>query len=372
MDTMITNDEPRHLTVKRAAWARQAGALGAGAYRISSPANRRGEQFGGGWNIADRGDDLAAAGIDPAVPAADRDMLGKRLFSAGEVERLLPGLAALNAQGYDIHVTPQDRRYHYLVLDDVAVADAKILVNGGWRPVLVQRTSPHKHQLIFRLPRGEIRRDLAANDPTHPDYRAAQLAVRAMNRFASFDPAAMAGQKPHPEDLGDRAVASWQQPFKLAGSYNRKLEYEISPTNHPAVMILYSDPRADCPHSAAIFAAARVQAIANPAAAHGPALNTAQTAPATGHELPRGAILIAAAAARRVAGAASESERDFARAAALARSGYSDATIAAVLIRTSPDLRSRHGDTQRYLADTVTRARAAARPERMAETEIEW
>lgn len=166
-----------HLELKKQVWLQQHNALQAQIYRLTLMHPERSS-----FNLG-KGKD------------------GKeRFFTVQGVIDRLPLMAAKNSQGYNVYVTPISEQEHYIVLDDTTQAGIDELRRHGFKPCLVQESSPGNFQAIFRSDRqsGFEREQSAAN----------AIVCRLNMKF------------------GDPAFSGVIHPFRLAGFANRKKKHK--------------------------------------------------------------------------------------------------------------------------------------------------
>ena len=127
---------------KVAAWRQQAAALGAPAYRVMVT------------------EGLRPLGFERAAPAG-QDALGEpgRLWSAGEVEALIPALRVASNSGFDVDLTPVDTAHHFLVLQGLRPETLSLARAQGYAPALVQQTGESDLQAVLKVPRESGRDD---------------------------------------------------------------------------------------------------------------------------------------------------------------------------------------------------------------------
>lgn len=161
---------------KRAAWRRQHQALGAARYRIT---------------LADR---VQADGKDRTHNQGKKDGV-EELFTPDQVEEMIPALRAKNSRGFDVYLTPMDKRWHYIVVDDMTPQTLKAMRSAGYQPALVQESSKDNLQAIVKAARVES-----------PDEQSiANQLVRELN-----------------QQFGDPKFTGVIHPFRMAGFSNKK------------------------------------------------------------------------------------------------------------------------------------------------------
>ena len=77
----------------------------------------------------------------------------KQLVSAAEIADRIPELRRLSAQGHDIHITPTDKRYHFIIIDHLNNPALKRLRHDGYQPCLIQTVGTNSSQAVIKVPR---------------------------------------------------------------------------------------------------------------------------------------------------------------------------------------------------------------------------
>ena len=171
--------------VKRKTVSEQLGALDAETYRVTLMRNGEGINFG------------------------KRDeTLGKDLLSSAEVLERIPTLAAWNARGWNVFVTPVDMTRRFILLDDLTPQTLRELRQEGYAPAVVQETSPGSLQAVLRAPRNQTPEE-AANE-----------FFKDMNRAR-----------------GDQKIVGMEHPMRLAGFQNRKDKHRDEKGHYPFVRL---------------------------------------------------------------------------------------------------------------------------------------
>lgn len=120
----------------------------------------------------------------------------ERFFAKTDVISQIPTLSRLNAQKYDIYVTPIDNAHHYILIDDMTEKSYQSLLQRDFKPCLVQQSSADNFQAIIKIPRENL---------TKSEQSAANQLVQKLN-----------------QDFGDINLTGVIHPFRLAGFANKK------------------------------------------------------------------------------------------------------------------------------------------------------
>jgi hypothetical protein len=203
-----------HLKAKIAAWEQQAAALDAPAYRITITDATGASKP---WNLG-RGKGPVGA---------------EKFYSAADIKKLIPMLSAKNSQSRNIYVTPIDTDYHDIVLDDTDADRLHQLTDAGFKPALVQESSPANLQAVFKCKKIE-------SQESQTEQQAANAVVQRINK-----------------KFGDPNFSGVIHPFRLAGFTNRKPKYETN-GKFPFVKII-SAPGGICKKMELVLADAREQ-----------------------------------------------------------------------------------------------------------------
>jgi hypothetical protein len=182
----------KHLVAKIKSWDRQAAALDAPGYR------------------------LTFTHPDPTKPGFNHGK-GKgpdkteKWYTDDEVRDLIPFISAKNAQGYNVYITPQATQAHFILLDDTDPARLQALTNHGFKPCLVQESSPGNVQAIFKAPKPEQSRQ---------EQSITNAVVDRLNK-----------------KFGDPQLSGVIHPFRMAGFANRKDKHRDEQGRYPFVQI---------------------------------------------------------------------------------------------------------------------------------------
>lgn len=203
-------DKYQNLRAKN--WYRQYTALGASKYRITlTDATGKAKP----WNVG------KGKGQDGS----------EKMYPAILVNGKLAMLANKNSQGRNIYITPIDDRYHFMVLDDTTDVQLDELKQAGFKPALVQESSPGNLQAIFKVPK----------KPGENEQKAANSVVQRINK-----------------KFGDPRFTGVIHPFRLAGFTNRKEKYRDANGNYPFTRI-HDDQGGICERMGAVLNDARAE-----------------------------------------------------------------------------------------------------------------
>lgn len=119
----------------------------------------------------------------------------ERFFSALEIKEKIPFLMAKNMNDFDIYITPIDKKYHYILVDDTDNTGVSELKKHGFIPNLVQETSHKNLQAVFKIPK---------LDRSDEQSIANSLMLRINRKF------------------GDPKISGASHAFRMAGFSNRK------------------------------------------------------------------------------------------------------------------------------------------------------
>ena len=315
-------DASKALQAKLAAWRRQHAALDAPAYRITLKSRSGKVSFNYGKG---RGPDKS-----------------ERFYSADEVEEILPYLSRQNAQGYDIYITPIDRDFHYLVVDDLHGDALQRMKAEGYQPALVQESSADNQQAILKLRR---------QDDGKREQSVANALVVEVNR-----------------KFGDPKFSGAIHPFRAAGFANKK------PGKGTFTKIL-EDSGILCQHAAARLD--EIRADAQQERAPQVTGDPAPTSPAHRHKSTGGsddreppvpapksdAEQRYAQLVRQWRGLAREkgwredlSTVDWQACLAMLRDGWDPDVVRECIVAVSPGVSERHSSAERYATTTITEA----------------
>lgn len=171
--THSVNDlKPDH-QAKIKAWEAQSKALNAPFYRITCMSRVENRSS---FNLGKNADGT------------------EKTFTNQEVKEKISELRAKNAQGYDIYLTPMDKDFHYIVIDDIKPENLN-KVKDECKPCLVQSSSNDNYQAVVKVQK-----------KNHPDeQKIANKLVVDLN-----------------EKFGDPKFSGVIHPFRMAGFSNKK------------------------------------------------------------------------------------------------------------------------------------------------------
>lgn len=168
----LSSLKPDH-QAKIRAWNAQSDALNASEYRITCMSRIEGRPS---FNLGKNQDGT------------------EKTFTKQEVEGKISELRARNAQGYDIYLTPMDKNFHYIVIDDIKSENIQ-KVKDECNPCLIQSSSNDNFQAIIKVVK-----------KGHPDeQKIANKLVVSLN-----------------EKYGDPKFSGVVHPFRMAGFSNKK------------------------------------------------------------------------------------------------------------------------------------------------------
>ena len=301
----------RAAQIRKAAASKAMLALGSEQYRITLMKDGRGINF-----------------------TKDPKSGVETLLGHSQVLEKLPILAAKNAQGWNVFITPISDRAHYLVVDDLdGQAGLSELKGLGHKPALVQESSPGNYQAVLKVAKTEV--------PL--ERKAANKVVRALNL-----------------EIGDPQFTGAVHPFRLAGLANRKPKHEFGKGLYPYVKVISSNGNYDAVATNHVKdnVTALEQELAQRVARTGQASPTSPLG-----TLPEAdeVVLTAERVARKRAvdqvvfkgWELNASRVDFRVAQDLLEQGHQPPAVAAALHAGSPGIEERHPNTADYLDRTV-------------------
>lgn len=155
------------------AWREQHDALQAPEYRLTLVPR---EHSGKPWVMGKKDD-------------------GEEFFTPEQVESMIPQLRGKNARGWDIYITPIDPENHYILIDDANKKALNQLINDGFKPCIIQKSSTDNHQVVIKIPKGD----------SPDEQKVANKLCADLNR-----------------QYGDLSLSGAVHPFRMAGFSNRK------------------------------------------------------------------------------------------------------------------------------------------------------
>jgi hypothetical protein len=130
----------------------------------------------------------------------------EKLYTKDEIiDKYIPYLSALNAEGYNVFLTPFCAKVDYILLDDVKMDKLDPFKSEF---CIIQKSSENSTQAIAKIEKG--------------------LSKEVLN----------AGFKALNEKYGDPNISAQLHPFRLAGFTNRKLKHKDEKGNYPFVRII--------------------------------------------------------------------------------------------------------------------------------------
>ena len=163
------------------AWRRQHSGLQSPGYRVTAANQRTNVMINFGKGKGSDG--------------------GERIYSAGEVEKMIPELRGHNARGADIYVTPIDPGHHYLLVDDLTTDSKAAFDAAGYQPCLVQESSPGNRQAVLKV----------SNLGHSEENSVANQVFRGINKR-----------------YGDANISAARHPFRMAGFGNKKPKHQVN------------------------------------------------------------------------------------------------------------------------------------------------
>jgi hypothetical protein len=124
------------ITARREAWHQQHQALGAHRYSLTLAPQRKSAQ-------------KEKLGDVVSGTRASTDVL----HAAEDISKMIPSLRASNLQGIDVYITPVDRHWHYLTIDNMTSQSIERMCSNGYRPALVQSSSACRLQAVLKINR---------------------------------------------------------------------------------------------------------------------------------------------------------------------------------------------------------------------------
>ena len=156
----------------------------------------------------------------------------ERVFTQKDISAKIPQLRLLNnKENKNIIVTPLDTTAYYMFLDDaVDEINRASLRQAGYRPCLIQKSSPKSKQVLFKIPKTtvEFSPDYIPNEKTPARFRAAREDINAY--FVALN-----------RQFGDEKIQGLRHGFRLAGFRNLKEKYRFEGDKFPFVEILHTE-----------------------------------------------------------------------------------------------------------------------------------
>lgn len=299
----------RALKTKQSAWQKQSAGLNSSAYRIT---------------LKSRRDNLNSYNLGKRKDADEV------FYTAAEVAKLLPKLSVENAKGYDIYITPIDSKNHFILVDDMTSDSKNKLIEDGFKPCLIQKSSDDNFQAVLKIPK---RTDGIS------EQREANKVVGLVNK-----------------KYGDEKLSGVIHPFRLAGFSNKK-----EGRNNAFTVVSDANARI-CEETADILNTVKAdeekEFIEVDKVDRRNRIELAGTEKATGSTV--NAYKKAYAKHENLAKAKGweidSSAIDFRVASELLKAGHKQENVANAMLSASPDIMSRHSNPQDYASRTVTNA----------------
>lgn len=296
------------------AWETQSAALAAPEYRLTLTARR---------------DHLSTFNLGKNKGEAGAE----RLYTPDSVRDLIPYLSRQNLLGYDIYVTPIDRRQHFILIDDTTPEKVADMRARGFAPALVQQSSEGNVQAVLRLPRQDEKQE----------QKAANLLMGMLNR-----------------EWGDPKISGVVHPFRMAGFSNKK------PGKADVFTRVLDAAGVICGKATDMLEQARqklrtamqrpVKQAVEPEVVRTPMPRIAPsegTAPESRFDALRRREV---GFARMKGWALNDSALDFRAAKAMAKEGWTADEIAEAIVARSPNIFDRHRDADGYATRTAENA----------------
>ena len=253
-----------------------------------------------------------------------------QVYTATEIEVLIPFAVAKNVEKYEVYITPIDSAYHYLVIDCMNEASYGQLIDAGYTPCLVLKSSSRNWQAILKSPR---------ITDTSDEQNAASRVLQRIN-----------------EAVGDPNLSSAIQAFPMNGFVIQKLG-----KFGPSVRIIEATGGI-CERTAERLDMAR-QGIKKRQAEQ-LIENTAQAPRETAQESDSQNSLSAADEYRRLTqhlpSSSNWSAMDFGTAFGMIVAGWPRPSVEQALVDASPGIAERHPDVLDYVRRTLDAVERAA------------
>lgn len=335
---------------KQQVWRRQAEALGAPTYRITLR-SRTGE--GLTWNLG----------------KGQSEDGGERFWTADEVAEMVPMLASRNARGNDVYVTPIDRKFHYVLLDDLHRGGVDRLLADGYEPCWVGLSSEDNFQAVLKIPVGP-------DGKTRSEQSLLNAYMREMNGKYG----------------GDGKISGVIHPFRAVGFRNKKpgrgdveTKIEIAIPRVCAMAVQDVEGRRRPPEDRGTIFAGADQRETTWAPMTGPIREPERPSrrerprvPYVSSDDPDTAHRAYADGVRRYLGLARKmnweidlSAIDFQVAGEMSRAGHDAEEIVRAMMAVSPNIRERHPGTHEYAWRTVEAAMRGQERDGVSEWEEE-
>lgn len=177
---------------------------------------------------------LTALDLNGVTTNLGKTKSGRELvFTQKDIISKIPQLRLLNnVEGKNIIITPLDTTAYYVLLDDATAEanNARLLQRAGYRPCLVQKSSPKSTQVVFKIPK--MHREFS------PDYEPNKKTPARFARDREDVNAYFVALNRH---FGDEKITGLRHGFRLAGFRNLKEKYRFDEDKFPFVEILHAE-----------------------------------------------------------------------------------------------------------------------------------
>ena len=334
-------DKARDIPQKVKQWEKQHAGLGAEKYRITLKPRAEKDIHG---NLLFN-QNFANVGSVGSKEKRDAAGVAEKFLSAGEVVEAIPKLKKRNLQGYDIYITPIDDRKHFILIDDLTDDNLSRLLKVGIEPAIIQKSSEGNKQAIITIDKQQ--------DTPNEQSLANTLLVRINKKF------------------GDPNITGVIHPFRMAGFSNKK----AGKNNHLTTVEL--SIRRDCKilsvemqkfRDVDIFKKQDVDRqkkdISIKKETDKEVSRRLLNIDSTRQQIDEGAVTTAyrnefkkrLGLVKSKGWTQDNSKIDFAVAKELLKAGYIPALIEQALLEASPDVATRHRQTEQYAAKVVENA----------------
>jgi hypothetical protein len=292
---------------KALSWAKQSEALGAPEYRLTLKSRVE------GFVDFNMGKGKGADGAEI-------------FYQPDAVAKMIPYLSRQNLVGYDIYITPIDKKHHYLLIDDSTPEKIDQMRSEGFAPALVQQSSAGNLQAIFKIHRIDQPRE----------QKAANALVVTLNKA-----------------YGDPKLSGVIHPFRMAGFANKK------PGRNNAFTRVIEAAGVICSHAAGWLADIRNRMKPAPVPLPKKPSKVAKIEPSVSQPADLRFIKIwerEERFAKTKSWNVDLSILDYRVAKGMLSEGFTSSDVAGAMQRKSPDIETRHPNTSAYIRHTVGKA----------------